>query len=100
MECLSALTLCSQLAVVKGLVLARTQPLKGGPEILSSRRCPVSYGVVCRELYNPSKYPWHIGATIVQDQYDKKRWVENQVYWFIKQVNTHRTLNDTLSVGY
>jgi hypothetical protein len=71
---------------VKGLVLARMQHLRGGPEILTSRRCPLSYGILCRELYNPAKYPWHMGANVVLDPFDKKRWVEEQIYWFIKQV--------------
>ncbi|KAK4542172.1 hypothetical protein LTR36_007019 [Oleoguttula mirabilis] len=71
-----------QLAVVHGLVLARTQALKGGPEVLSSRRCPVSYGVLCRETYDQTK---HQGEDIEQDPFDKKRYAEKQVSWFIKQ---------------
>lgn len=82
----SILIFLSQLAVVKGLVLARIQPLKDGPEILSSRRCPLSYGIICRELYDPGKCHWHIGANVVRDPLDKKRWVEDQIFWFIKQV--------------
>jgi len=76
----------SQLAVVKGLVLARTQPLKNGLEVLPCRRCPLSYGILCRQLYDPGKCSWHIGATVVKDPFDKKRWVEDQIFWFIKQV--------------
>ncbi|KAK5125632.1 hypothetical protein LTR85_011906 [Meristemomyces frigidus] len=71
-----------QLAVVHGLILARTQALKGGPEVLSSRRCPVSYGVLCREAYDQTK---HQGEDVEQDPFDKKRYAEKQVSWFIKQ---------------
>ncbi|KAK4982639.1 hypothetical protein LTR50_007651 [Elasticomyces elasticus] len=71
-----------QLAVVQGLVYARVQALKGGPELLSSRRCPVSYGVVVRELWNPRE---HQGEYIQRDPLDKKRWAENQIFWFVKQ---------------
>ncbi|PPJ61260.1 hypothetical protein CBER1_10939 [Cercospora berteroae] len=35
-----------QLAVAHGLVMARTQALRGGPEVLSTRRSPVSYGAL------------------------------------------------------
>jgi len=76
-----------QLAVTHGLVLARSQALKGGPEVLSTRKCPVSYGVVCREAYDPAK---HQGADVEQDPLDKKRWAERQVSWFIKQVRQSR----------
>ncbi|KAK5129854.1 hypothetical protein LTR08_002762 [Meristemomyces frigidus] len=71
-----------QLAVVYGLVLARIQALKGGNEVIPFRRCPVSYGVLCREPYDAIK---HQGEDIEQDPYDKKRWAEKQVSWFVKR---------------
>ncbi|KAK4545934.1 hypothetical protein LTR36_002498 [Oleoguttula mirabilis] len=71
-----------QLAVVHGLILARTQAMRGGPEILSTRMCPVSYGILCRESYDPAK---HQGEDVEQDPYDKNRYAERQVSWFIKQ---------------
>ncbi|KAK5679136.1 hypothetical protein LTS10_008795 [Elasticomyces elasticus] len=71
-----------QLAVVHGLLIARIQSLKGGPEILSTRRCPVSYGVLCRELYDAVK---HQGEDVEQDPYTKKRFAEKQVSWFVKK---------------
>ncbi|KAK3672450.1 hypothetical protein LTR78_007757 [Recurvomyces mirabilis] len=71
-----------QLAVVHGLVLARIQSLRGGPEVLSTRRSPVSYGVLCRELYDPDN---HQGEDVELDPYDKRRYAERQVNWFIKQ---------------
>ncbi|KAK3117675.1 hypothetical protein LTR53_000703 [Teratosphaeriaceae sp. CCFEE 6253] len=71
-----------QLAVVHGLVAARSQSNKGGPEIYSWRCSPISYGVLCRELYDPEK---HQGETVVHDPYDRKRWAERQINWLIKQ---------------
>ncbi|KAK5698366.1 hypothetical protein LTR17_023740, partial [Elasticomyces elasticus] len=56
---------------------------RGGPDVLTSRKCPASYGILCRELYNPGKCAWHIGADVVEDQFDKKRWVENQIFWHV-----------------
>ncbi|KAK5112470.1 hypothetical protein LTR62_004227 [Meristemomyces frigidus] len=72
----------SQLAVVHGLVAARIQSNRGGPEIYAQRCSPLSYGILCRELYDPIK---HINETVVQDPYDKKRWAERQIHWAIKQ---------------
>jgi len=74
-----------QLAVVHGLILARIQALKGGPDVLSTRRCPVSYGVLCREVYDQTK---HQGEDVEEDPFDKKRYAEKQVSWFIKKVTT------------
>ncbi|GIZ49319.1 hypothetical protein CKM354_001235100 [Cercospora kikuchii] len=74
-----------QLAVAHGLVMARTQALRGGPEVLSTRRSPVSYGVLCREVYDSKK---HQGEDVTKDAFDKKRYAEKQVHWFIKQGQT------------
>lgn len=71
-----------QLAVVNGLVQARVQALRGGPEILSFRRCPVSFGIACRELWNAQL---HQGEDVQLDPHDRKRWAENQIFWFVKQ---------------
>ncbi|KAM3417239.1 hypothetical protein BST61_g5498 [Cercospora zeina] len=71
-----------QLAVAHGLVMARTQALRGAPEVLSSRRSHVSYGVLCREVYDSEK---HQGEDVTQDAFDKKRYAEKQVHWFITQ---------------
>lgn len=49
----------------------------------SLRMCPISFGIVCRELYNASK---HQGAEVIQDPFDKKRWAERQIHWIITQV--------------
>ena len=77
-----ALTSSRQLAVVHGLVSARSQEPKGGPEMYSLRCCPISFGILCREQYDESK---HQGETIVLDPFDKKKWAERQVNWVIKQ---------------
>ncbi|EMC95983.1 hypothetical protein BAUCODRAFT_157339 [Baudoinia panamericana UAMH 10762] len=77
-----------QLAVVKGLVLARVQPLISGIDILDERRCPLSYGVLCRERYDPKK---HQGAPVTIDHIDGKRWAEKQIHWLIKEGDLVRT---------
>ena len=62
--------------------MARIQSTRGGPDIYAHRCCPVSFGIVCRELYNPEK---HQGEIVVLDPYDKQRWAERQINWIIKQ---------------
>lgn len=54
---------------------------------MSTRRCPLSYGVVCRELYDPSK---HQGQPVELDKFDKKQYAEGQMSWFLKQVSHRR----------
>jgi hypothetical protein len=71
-----------QLTVVHGLVMSKIQTTRGGPDMYSLRCCPVSFGIVCREIYNPSK---HQGEDIVQDPYDGRRWAERQINWIITQ---------------
>lgn len=48
----------------------------------SYSRCPVSFGVVCREVYNPSQ---HQGEIVVLDPIDGQRWVKGQIHWIIQQ---------------
>lgn len=76
------MTVYRQLAVIHGLVTARIQASRGGPDIYSLRCSPVSYGILCREPYDPIK---HQGEPIAQDPYDKKRWAERQIDWIVKQ---------------
>ena len=75
-----------QLAVVHGLVIDRVQTQKD-PDILifPKRRCRTSYGIVVRELYDPTR---HIGEDVVKDPRDGQQWAERQIHWFIKQVRT------------
>jgi hypothetical protein len=43
-----------------------------------------SYGLMCRELYNPKI---HFGATPEPDRFKKhQRWVAGQIDWLIKKV--------------
>lgn len=72
-----------QLAVCHGIVLDRTQEIKGAGPIYTERCCRHSYGVLVRELYNPIR---HMGEDVVLDPRDKQKWAERQVHWFIKQV--------------
>lgn len=71
-----------QLTVVHGLVMSRIQSLRGGPEMYSVRMCPVSFGIICREPYDPLK---HQGEDVVHDPYDNRRWAEGQINWILKQ---------------
>ncbi|CAK3794283.1 Hypothetical predicted protein [Lecanosticta acicola] len=71
-----------QLAVVHGLVLARAQAYRTGTEFLAQRCSPVSYGIVCREPYDPKR---HQGQMIVQDEHDKRLWAADQIAWIVKK---------------
>ena len=73
-----------QLAVVQGLVMERIQTLSRGSVVFKERCCRVSYGMKCREEWNPSN-PKHIGQKVTLDSRDGKKWVENQIDWFVKQ---------------
>lgn len=66
--------------------MERTQTLGRGPAVFKQRCCRVSYGVLCLEEYNPSK-PAHIGQKVTLDPRDGKKWVEDQIDWFVKQVS-------------
>ena len=56
--------------------------------MLTTRRCPVSYGVLCREVYNPER---HRGEDVEIDPFDERRYAVDQVMWFIKQVRSPMT---------
>ncbi len=73
-----------RLSVAKGLVMDRRQKLVTGGSALKTRIARASYGVLCREPYNPSI---HVGEEVEFDQYIKgKRWAINQIEWFIRKV--------------
>ena len=76
----------SQLAVVQGLVLERSQVTSLNAMIFKGRCCRLSYGVLCREEYNPNDNPTHIGQRVVESPHDGKYWVEGQIDWLLKQV--------------
>ena len=61
----------------------RIQTIGRGNVIFKERCCRVSYGVRCRQEYQPNK---HVGQKVIQDPLDGKRYVENQIDWFVKQV--------------
>lgn len=90
-----------RLAVVKGLVIDRRQKVTSGAATLKTRmfvcqvhtnvqdadksRARASYGVLCRQLYDPNI---HVGAEVVLDQYNKKqKWAIMMIDWLIKKVN-------------
>jgi hypothetical protein len=91
-----------RLAVVKGLVIDRRQKLISGAATLKTRmyvhsntstshtyasyRARASYGVLCREPYNPAI---HIGAKTEPDPFNKKlKWALMQIDWLIKKVQS------------
>lgn len=63
----------------------RIQSISRGDVVFKERCCRVSYGMRCREEYNPDN-PRHLGQKVTVDQRDGKKWVENQIDWFVKQV--------------
>ncbi|KAF4215748.1 hypothetical protein CNMCM6805_003332 [Aspergillus fumigatiaffinis] len=71
-----------QLAVVHGLVLDRIQLLKRGVVTFGSRCSPVSYGIICDQLYIPEK---HAGELIRQDPHDQLSYAIDQVDWLVVQ---------------
>ena len=75
----------SQLAVVQGLVMDRVQAVNFKSPVFQERCCRLSYGIRCRELHDPVNIS-HLGKAVTIDPRDKKRYVENQIDWFIKQV--------------
>lgn len=73
-----------QLAVVKGLVVDKRQKLDSGMSLLTYRVARRSYGVVCREEWNPNI---HIDEDVVLDRFiPGKRWANNQIDWVIRKV--------------
>ena len=75
----------SQLAVVQGLVMDRIQAVSSKSPVFQERCCRLSYGVRCREEHNPENIR-HLGQAVTIDPRDNKKYVENQIDWFIKQV--------------
>ena len=61
----------------------RVQELDSGIRVFKDRCARNSYGVLCRELYNPLD---HMGEQVIKDPRDKKKWAEGQIHWLIKKV--------------
>ena len=74
----------------------RTQEISRGTSIYKDKCCRVSYGVICRELYDEHK---HRGEPVSEDPLDKKLWAENQIDWLIKQVRALVCVATCLTVG-
>lgn len=73
-----------QLSVVKGLVMDRKQRILSGSATLTTRIARASYGVLCRQPYNPAI---HVGADVEADAYKKKqKWAIKQIEWLIRKV--------------
>ncbi|PQE13605.1 hsp70 family chaperone protein [Rutstroemia sp. NJR-2017a BVV2] len=72
-----------RLSVVKGLVIDRRQKLTSGAAALNTRIARASYGVLCRQLYDPKI---HMGEEIQIDPLNKKqKWATLQIDWLIKK---------------
>ena len=71
-----------------GLVSDRIQEIDLGERVFADRCARNSYGILCRELYDPVL---HMGEDINKDPRDKKKWAENQIHWLIKKVSATTT---------
>lgn len=73
-----------QLVVVKGLLLDRMQRLdSGSTPVIVSRVARSSYGVVCKQKYDPNI---HFNQLVIQDPIDGEKYVMGQIDWLIKKV--------------
>lgn len=79
-----ALRRFSQLAVVRGLVMARIQEVDQDLMVYKQLCCRNSYGILCRQEYDPSI---HLGEDVTIDPRDGKKWAERQINWVILQVS-------------
>ncbi|KAF7196595.1 Heat shock 70 kDa protein 12A [Pseudocercospora fuligena] len=73
-----------QLAVCKGLVADRLRKLKSGQSVLRWRCCRASYGLLCKEIFNPENVKHHERRTSI-DARDGKMYVNNCIAWFVKK---------------
>ena len=69
----------------------RKQRLVSGTAALKTRIARASYGVLCRQLYDPNI---HFNADVQYDFYVKRqKWAMNQIDWLIKKVGGTPILN-------
>lgn len=61
----------------------RIQIISRGSLVFKERCCRLSYGMICRELYDETR---HIGEDVTRDNRDGKKWAVNQIDWFVVQV--------------
>ncbi|EME78602.1 uncharacterized protein MYCFIDRAFT_190830 [Pseudocercospora fijiensis CIRAD86] len=73
-----------QLAVCKGLVADRLRKLKAGQGVLSWRCCRASYGLLCKEVFDPENVKHHERRATI-DARDGKMYVNNCIAWFVKK---------------
>lgn len=66
----------------------RVQEITSESPMYTSRRCRASYGILCREKYDPRR---HAGEDVSVDEYDKKKWVDGQIHWVVKKVRMAKT---------
>ncbi len=69
--------------------MERVQSISRGAAIFKERCCRASYGVLCLEEYSPMN-PAHVNSPVTLDPRDGKKWVEEQIDWFVKQVGSTR----------
>lgn len=62
----------------------RIQIISRGSVVFKERCCRLSYGMICRELYDETR---HIGEEVTRDPRDGKKWAVNQIDWFVVQVS-------------
>ena len=65
----------------------RIQAIGRGNIVFKERCCRVSYGVRCREKYDPDKNKAHVGQKVNRDPRDGIMYVDDQIDWFVKQVS-------------
>ena len=65
----------------------RIQAIGRGNIVFKERCCRVSYGVRCREKYDPEKNKAHVGQQVKRDPRDGVMYVDDQIDWFVKQVS-------------
>ncbi len=63
----------------------RIQTVSSRIPVFQERCCRLSYGVRCREEHDPANLR-HLGKPVTIDPRDNKKYVENQIDWFVKQV--------------
>ncbi len=67
----------------------RIQRISRGHIVYRERCCRVSYGMICRELYNEAK---HLGEDVTYDPRDGRKWAINQIDWFVIQVSKRKAI--------
>jgi hypothetical protein len=64
----------------------RVQKVDQHTNVFDELCCRVSYGMICKELYNPVN---HMGEPTAYDPRDRQTYALNQIDWFVKQASEH-----------